>query len=152
MAFRYRTNAKRVFTSMITDIVKVQQNTQKFFFKNASKYSLQAKGIVLSVVYGAYSPQIYIRTFDLMGSIKSQVIEQGFGIEIYQDAKMTKLKKSGKHEGYAHYFIEPLGSFLAQTRMPSALVGSLPRDFASAWHSHFSTVIYRDYIREVVNA
>ena len=147
--YGWKTNVSKIKRQTQKGFIQLHLDTKRFVAKKIPQYTLQAKGIIMTVVYGAYSPQIYHRSYDLLDSIKGRIIRDGYGIEIYQDSHMTPLKSGGKYAGYGHYFIEPAGSFLAQTRMPQSLSKSLPRDFARAWFTHFQNVITRDYLLEV---
>lgn len=146
---RIQSNALKVLAAKGHDITRLIAGTIVFFNKMQDNYRLQAKSIVNEVVYGAYSPKVYKRTYKLLNSVKTEVIANGFGISIYQDSEMTPTKTTSKHPGYGHYFIEG-GGYLQMERMPAELVASLPRDFLGVWVTHFEVVIDRDYRNSVL--
>jgi len=129
-------------------VKKVPQNLKTlenaFWMKKRNSYRIFAKWLVLNVVYGAYSPRAYQRTYKLRNSIKAQRIRDG--LVLYQDPQMTPEAASARvHRwpSYAFYFIYG-GGFLAMTNAKPQ------RDFLNAWYKYFRRKFPRDYRNEVV--
>jgi len=112
-----------------------------FWNRKMNTYKVFAKWLILNVVYGAYSPKVYIRTMKLRDSVKTEKIAGG--MLLYQDSTMTPEKVKTKYPGYGFYFIYG-GGFLE-------MKGAKPvRDFFDAWHKFFNRKFRSDYNDEVV--
>ena len=129
-------------------IKKIPQNLKalekSFWARKSNSYKIFAKWLVLNVVYGAYAPKVYQRTYKLRNSIKSQRFMNG--LMIYQDSSMTpEAVTSHVHRwpSYAFYFLYG-GGFLAMKNAKPQ------RDFLSAWHKYFLRKFPLDYRNEVV--
>lgn len=123
---------------------KLELLEDSFWMKKSNTYKIFAKWIVLNVVYGAYQPRFYNRTYNLRDSIKSERLTDGF--VIYQDPHMTPEAETAKvHRwpSYAFYFIYG-GGFLAMTNAKPQ------RDFLAAWYKYFKPKFKEDYRNEVV--
>ncbi len=115
-----------------------------FWARKSNSYKIFAKWIVLNIVYGAYAPHVYQRTYNLRNSIKSQRLANG--LLIYQDPAMTPEAETARiHRwpSYAFYFIYG-GGFLAMTNAKPQ------RNFFDAWYRFFRRKFLRDYRNEVV--
>ena len=114
---------------------------KSFWNRKMRTYKTFAKWIILNVVYGAYSPKVYQRTYKLRNSVKTKKITDG--MLLYQDSTMTPEKVKAKYPSYGFYFIYG-GGFLA-------MKGAKPvRDFFEAWHRFFNRKFRLDYNDEVV--
>ena len=114
---------------------------KSFWNKKMNTYKVFAKWMILNVVYGAYSPKVYQRTYKLRSSVKTKRIADG--MLLYQDSMMTPEKVKTKYPSYGFYFIYG-GGFLE-------MKGAKPvRDFFAAWHKFFRRKFRRDYNNEVV--
>ena len=114
---------------------------KSFWNRKMNTYRVFAKWIILNVVYGVYSPKVYMRTMKLRDSVKTEKISDG--MFLYQDSMMTPEKIKTKYPSYGFYFIYG-GGFLA-------MKNAVPvRDFLVAWYRFFNRKFRRDYNDEVV--
>ena len=114
---------------------------KSFWNRKMNTYKIFAKWMILNVVYGAYSPKVYQRTYKLRDSVKTEKIPDG--MLLYQDSIMTPEKIKTKYPSYGFYFIYG-GGFLAMKNAKPV------RDFLGAWHKFFRRKFKSDYNNEVV--